>query len=265
MRSSSATSGCRIGRDLGEVGSGLRQGRNRRASLDPAVLGASPGRRRTPGLRHEEVAARASISLAWYTGLEQGRGGAASPDVLNRLARALILTEIEREHLFLLGLGRPPEVRYRGDDTVTPRLQRMLDALPYSPAIVKTATWDVLAWNVAASRTLTDYGSLPQGQRNVLRLLFCDPRVRDAQPDWDQAARAVVAAFRIDAARAGAEAEVMPLIDELCARSPEFAALWREKSVQSFEGIIKRLSHPTLGKLHSNIRPSPSTAGRIFR
>ena len=233
-----------MARDENRLGEYLR---HRRTKLDPAVLGLPAGRRRTPGLRREEVALRANISPAWYVWLEQGRGGAASPDVLNRLARALMLTEIEREHLFLLGLGRLPEVRYRGEGTVTPRLQRMLDALPYSPATVKTATWDVLAWNHAASVVLMDYGALLPGERNVLRLLFCDAEVRAAQPDWESQARAVMAAFRIDAARAGAEAEAMPLVNELCGRSPEFATMWREKNVQSFEGTVKRLHHPALG------------------
>ncbi|WP_407572815.1 helix-turn-helix transcriptional regulator [Deinococcus altitudinis] len=221
--------------------------RVRRTALDPAAFGFAPGRRRTPGLRREEVALRAEISPAWYTWLEQGRGGAPSADVLDRLARALMLTEIEREHLFLLGLGRLPEVRYRGGDTVTPRLQRLLDALPYSPAIVKTATWDVLAWNRAAALMLTDYGQRPVGERNVLRMLFYDPKFRAAQQHWESMASGVVAAFRIDAARAGAEADVKPLVEELCQRSPEFAELWREQRVQSFEGIVKRLHHPQLG------------------
>lgn len=230
--------------EVNRLGAYLRQ---RRSQLDPAAFGFAPGRRRTPGLRREEVAQRANISPAWYTWLEQGRGGAASPNVLERLAGALMLTEIEREHLYLLGLGRPPEVRYRISDAVTPRLQRMLDALPYSPAIVKTATWDVLAWNHAAELVLADYGKIPPDQRNILRLLFCDPSIRATQVDWEHAARSVVAAFRIDVARGGAEDQVMPLVDELCHRSPEFAALWRENSVQSFEGIVKRIRHPSLG------------------
>src|SRR5271155_1093373 len=118
--------------------------KDRRAKLDPAALGFPPGRRRTPGLRREEVAQRANISSIWYTWLEQGRGGAPSADVLERIARALMLTDIEREHLFLLGLGRPPEVRYRKDEGVTPRLQRVLDALQPSPALLRTAAWDVV-------------------------------------------------------------------------------------------------------------------------
>src|SRR6201991_1520896 len=101
--------------------------KDRRTRLDPAALGFAPGRRRTPGLRREEVAQRANISPTWYTWLEQGRGGAPSADVLNRISRALMLTEVEREHLFLLGPGRPPEAPYRRDEAATPRLQRVLD------------------------------------------------------------------------------------------------------------------------------------------
>src|SRR6202021_2220861 len=103
--------------------------KDRRTKLDPASFGLPLSRRRTPGLRREEVAQRANVSSTWYTWLEQGRGGAPSADVLDRIARALLLTEVEREHLFLLGLGRPPEVRFHKTEGVTPRLQRLLDAL----------------------------------------------------------------------------------------------------------------------------------------
>src|SRR6476619_1776322 len=113
--------------------------RDRRTKLDPASFGVSMTRRRTSGLRREEVAQRANVSATWYTWLEQGRGGAPSGDVLDRIARAMLLTDVEREHLFLLGLGRPPEVRYRAPEGITPRLQRLLDTLEYSPAFVRTA------------------------------------------------------------------------------------------------------------------------------
>jgi transcriptional regulator with XRE-family HTH domain len=206
-------------------------------------------RRRTPGLRREEVAQRANISPTWYTWLEQGRGGAPSADVLDRIARALMLTDVEREHLFLLGLGRPPEVRYQRNDGVTPRLQRVLDALEPSPALIRTATWDVVAWNRAATVMLTDYGSLPPEQRNVLRFIFLDPRVRAAQYDWESVARFVVGAFRVDAARAGAAAEVEPLVDELCRLSPEFKAMWRDNDVHSHGEGVKHIRHPVLGPI----------------
>jgi transcriptional regulator with XRE-family HTH domain len=222
--------------------------KDRRAKLDPAALGFSSGRRRTPGLRREEVAQRANISPTWYTWLEQGRGGAASADVLDRIARALMLTDVEREHLFLLGLGRPPEVRYQKNEGVTPRLQRVLDALEPSPALIRTATWDVVAWNRAATVILTDYGSLPPDQRNILRFIFLDPRVRAAQYDWESVARFVVGAFRVDAARAGAAAEVEPLVDELCRLSPEFKAMWRDNDVRTHGEGVKQIRHPVLGR-----------------
>ncbi|TAI62809.1 helix-turn-helix transcriptional regulator [Bradyrhizobium sp. Leo170] len=223
--------------------------KDRRTKLDPAAFGLSGTRRRTPGLRREEVAQRANISATWYTWLEQGRGGAPSADVLNRIARALMLTEVEREHLFLLGLGRPPEVRYQATEGVTPRLQRVLDALEVSPALVKTATWDVVAWNCAAAVVLTDYGSLPPEQRNILRMIFCDPRVRAAQFDWESVARFVVGAFRVDAARAGATEKVGALVEELCRLSPDFERLWRANDVHGYGEGVKRLRHPILGPI----------------
>jgi transcriptional regulator with XRE-family HTH domain len=223
--------------------------KDRRAKLDPAAFGFSLQRRRTPGLRREEVAQRANVSATWYTWLEQGRGGAPSADVLDRIARAMMLTDVEREHLFLLGLGRPPEVRYSAPDGITPRLQRVLDTLEYSPAFIRTATWDVIAWNRAAAAVLTDYGTLADGQRNVLRLMFRDSHVRAAQSNWQSVARYVVASFRADVARAGAARNVQSLVDELCATSSEFAAMWRDNDVQGHGDGVKLLHHPVAGPL----------------
>jgi transcriptional regulator with XRE-family HTH domain len=221
-----------------------------RMKLDPAAFGFPATRRRTPGLRREEVAQRANISPTWYTWLEQGRGGAPSPDVLDRIARALMLTDAEREHLFLLGLGRPPEVRYQKNAGVTPRLQRVLDALQYSPAIIRSATWDVVAWNRASTVMLTNYELLPPEQRNILRWIFLDPRARSAQYDWDSVARSVLGAFRLETARAGAAAEVEPLVDELSRSSPEFRAMWQDNDVRGPHGeSVKHIRHPVLGRL----------------
>ncbi|EHM02657.1 hypothetical protein HMPREF9946_00926 [Acetobacteraceae bacterium AT-5844] len=221
--------------------------RDRRVRLDPAAFGLSGTRRRTSGLRREEVAQRAHISPTWYTWLEQGRGGAPSANVLDRIARALMLTDAEREHLFLLGLGRPPGIRHRPEEGVTPRLQRVLDALDPSPALVKTAIWDVVAWNRAASVVLTDYGALPPEQRNVLRLIFCDPGVRAAQHDWEGVARFVVAAFRADAARAAVAERAEALVRELSQRSTEFAAMWRDNDVRNHGEGVKQIRHATAG------------------
>ncbi|MBB5986802.1 helix-turn-helix transcriptional regulator [Sphingobium lignivorans] len=221
--------------------------RDRRMRLDPATFGFQPGRRRTPGLRREEVAQRANISPTWYTWLEQGRGGAPSADVLDRIATGLMLTQPERDHLHILAFGHPPEARYRQHEGITPRLQRVLDAMPHSPAIIRTATWDVVAWNKAATLVLANYAELPREGRNILRLIFADERVRAAQDDWRNVARYVVGTFRADAARAGAGQEIRQLVDELSASSAEFRALWNDNEVMGHGEGTKRLHHPVLG------------------
>ncbi|MES2022613.1 MAG: helix-turn-helix transcriptional regulator [Pseudomonadota bacterium] len=225
--------------------------RDRRTRLDPVALGFGGGRRRTPGLRREEVASRANISATWYTWLEQGRGGAPSADVLDRIAKGLLLTEPEREHLYMLGLGRPPEARYHPVDGISPRLQRVLDGMVLSPAIIKTAMWDVVGWNRGAALVLTDYAKLPREQRNILRLMFNSHHVRDRNADWDGIARFVVGAFRADVARAGANdsAAVTQLVTELCRVSPEFEALWQDNDVAAHGEGVKRIHHPTAGPL----------------
>ncbi|MBJ9916740.1 helix-turn-helix transcriptional regulator [Burkholderia cenocepacia] len=223
--------------------------RDRREKLDPVALGLPATRRRTPGLRREEVAQRAHVSVAWYTWLEQGRGGAPSADVLDRLARALMLNEAEREHLFLIGLGHPPEVRYHAPAGVTPRLQHVLDSLDASPAIIRTATWDVAAWNDAAAATLTDYATLPPAARNILRLIFVDAGVRHAQSDWERVARFAVGGFRADVARSGATQAVQAFVDEMRATSAEFDAMWREHDIRTHEEATKEIRHPRAGRI----------------
>ncbi|MEG8029880.1 helix-turn-helix transcriptional regulator [Sphingomonas aerolata] len=225
--------------------------RDRRTRLDPATFGLSGSRRRTPGLRREEVASRANISPTWYTWLEQGRGGAPSADVLDRIAKGLMLTEPERDHIYMLGLGRLPEARYQPVDGITPRLQRVLDGMVLSPAIIKTAMWDVVGWNRAAAVLLTDYSKLPREGRNILRLMFGSDHVRARNADFDSIARFVVGAFRADVARAGAStsAEVIKLVMELSRLSPEFEALWQDNDVVAQGEGIKRIHHPDAGLL----------------
>lgn len=221
--------------------------KDRRSRLNPDALGLSPARRRTAGLRREEVAQRANISTVWYTWLEQGRGGAPSASVLDRITQALLLTEAEREHVFLLGLGRMPDVRFRAAEGVTPRLQRVLDLMEASPAFIRTVSWDVVAWNKAAAVVLTDYATLDPGERNILRLIFGDRHARAAQPDWESVARHVVAVFRAETARAGAATEVAPLVAELSQLSPEFAAMWKDNNVRGHGEGTKQLRHASLG------------------
>lgn len=141
--------------------------------------------------------------------------------------------------------------RSKAEDGVTPRLQRVLDARQLSPALVRTLTWEVVAWNHAAAAVLTDYATLPPQERNILRLIFSNARVRAAQPEWESVARFVVAAFRVDAARAGPgeKENIRRFVEELSRSSPEFAALWRDNDVGYYGAGSKQLRHPVAGPL----------------
>lgn len=216
--------------------------RDRRTKLDPAAFGFSTDRRRTAGLRREEVAQLANISPAWYTWLEQGRGGAPSADVLDRIADALALSEVEREHLHLLAFGHPPGVRRAGTGPggVTPQLQRVLDAMS-APAMIATSTWDILAWNAAATAIFGDYDAVPDAERNTLRMIFA-PGARARMTDWEQHARAVVAAFRAETARAGTLDRAAALVEDLSRTSPDFVALWSARDVAALGPGTKRLT-----------------------
>lgn len=221
--------------------------RDRRSRLQPPSGGA--GRRRTPGLRREEVATRAGVSITWYTWLEQGRGGPPSDEVLERLSRALELDAAAREALFLLAQQRPPPLVAAPPSPVAPALQHVLDALTTSPALVKTPTWDVVAWNAAATIVLADYAALPPRDRNVLRRLFSDPALQAHLPDWEENARFALGVFRIEVARAGGSPEALALADELHASSADFRRLWAENEVRNHGVGVKRIDHPVIGPL----------------
>jgi transcriptional regulator with XRE-family HTH domain len=222
--------------------------RDRRARLQPEP--GSAGRRRTPGLRREEVAARAGVSVTWYTWLEQGRGGAPSEAVLERLARALELDAPGREMLFLLARQRPPPVQAASTPEVSDSIQRVLDAMPTSPAMVKTPTWDIVAWNAAAQMLLGGGVSGPPLERNSLRRLFGDPAARAHLPDWERHARSMLAVFRMDVARVGGSAEADALVTELQAKSADFRRLWAENEVGGHGVGLKRFDNPLVGSFN---------------
>lgn len=215
--------------------------RDRRARLAPEAT----GRRRTPGLRREEVALRAGVSVTWYACLEQGRGGPPSEDMLERLARALELDRAAREMLFLLAQQRPPPVIPTDAPRVSPTLQRVLDAIA-EPAMVKTATWDIVAWNKPLL-ALNDYASMPPEKRNFLRLCFSSG-ARAHFPDWEEIARSTLAIYRIDVARIGGSPAATALEAELSV-DPDFRRLWAENGVRSSGFGTKRVMHPTRGPI----------------
>ncbi|MQT12939.1 helix-turn-helix domain-containing protein [Rhizobiales bacterium Sp-1] len=214
--------------------------RDRRARLVPDA--GLAGRRRTPGLRREEVAARAGVSVTWYTWLEQGRGGPPSDEVLERLARALELDAAGREALFLLARQRPPPIEPAPSSPVTPAVQRVLDGLATSPAFVKTAAWDVVAWNAAACVVFGDYDAIPPAERNGLRRLFGDPAHRARLPDWEEIARFAAGVLRLDVTRGFPDA--IALAAELLETSAEFRRVWAAGEVRTQGSGLKRMLLP---------------------
>lgn len=223
--------------------------RDRRTKSAPDGSETRGTRRRTPGWRREEVAQRSGISTAWYVSLEQGRGGAPSAKVLDCISRALHLNKIEREHLFLIGLGRSPDTRSGSRPKIVPRLQAILDRLNPCPALIKSAGWDVLAWNEAWLSFVPEFPTYSYNQRNMLRFCFLNPHARLLFHDWESFASYAVAVFRSESARAGALASENTLIKELLQRSSEFQAIWSANHLGATSGALKKLRHPTLGTL----------------
>ncbi|WP_250002147.1 helix-turn-helix transcriptional regulator [Actinoplanes sp. M2I2] len=224
--------------------------RSRRERLDTAGLDL-PGsaRRRTPGLRREEVAQRAGLSVEWYTRLEQGRGGAPSAQVIDSVADALLLSPAEREHVFLLAHGRRPAAPATAEPGLDPRFSRVLSGFPYGPAYIKTPAWDIIAWNRAAQLVLSDYATLPPGERNVLRLLFFDTAARTLLTRWEDEAGLAVSTFRRELTRWGATEQATRLVEELRNRSADFARMWEAHDVGTLGEGVKHLAHPVAGHL----------------
>ncbi len=224
--------------------------RARRASLRPEDVGLpTGGRRRTPGLRREEVAQLAGIGATWYTWLEQGREVRASFDVLESLARALRLNPTERGHLILLGRGeqgpacRPPAER------ASPALKRLVENLGPSPAFVLGRRWDYLAWNAACRVVFGWEPGRDPSSRNHIWQTFMDPARRELMPDWERGARRLVAKFRADSARHIDDPAFERLISSLRAGSPEFRKWWERHEVAGGGEGRKELVHPLVGKL----------------
>ncbi|MEU8934392.1 helix-turn-helix transcriptional regulator [Streptomyces sp. NPDC048409] len=225
--------------------------RHARARLDPADVGLAAGaRRRTPGLRREEVASLAGMSADYYTRLEQSRGPRPSRQMLTAMARALRLTEDERDHLFHLAGEEPPR-REATSTHVRPGLLLVLDRLHDTPALVTTDYGEVLAQN-ALSRALSgDVLARPPRERNLLRRYFLDPSARDLFPPEDRPAhtRDHVANLRAVAAARPADPVLAALIAELLAGSEEFARLWADHEVAVRRATVKRFLHPAVGLL----------------
>ncbi|MBV8067253.1 MAG: helix-turn-helix domain-containing protein [Candidatus Eremiobacteraeota bacterium] len=222
--------------------------RTRRAKVAPSDVGLADGaRRRTPGLRREEVALLANIGTTWYTRLEQGLPINVSADVLAAISRALRLTSEERRHLYLLA-GLPLTIAAQEDERVSELVLRVLDALEPSPAYVRGRRWDVLAYNRSAD-ALADFSSQTGSGRNIVWRLFRDEKSQCRYGDLPCIMRRCVANFRTVAAKYPNDPSFIELIEELRATSPEFRQLWAEHDVLGSTEGLKHFMHPELGEL----------------
>jgi transcriptional regulator with XRE-family HTH domain len=241
----------------GENGNGERRRaeladflRRRRAGITPEDVGLpGGGRRRTPGLRREEVAQLAGVGATWYTWLEQGRDVRASLDVFEAISRALRLTPAERMHLILLGRGEEAPPCSAPAERVTPAVRRLIQNLGANPAYLLGRRWDYLAWNEAASAVFGDFGEIPREARNHAWQVFTNPARRELMTDWEQSSRLLVAKFRADSARHLGDPAFEQLIASLRNTSPEFCKAWKRHEVARSGGGCKTLMHPTAGKL----------------
>jgi transcriptional regulator with XRE-family HTH domain len=241
--------------------------RKRRANLKPDEVGLpNGGRRRTPGLRREEVAHLAGVGTTWYTWLEQGRDVRASLDVLEALSRALRLTPAERTHLVLLGRGEEPPP-CKSDERVSPTVRRLIENLGANPAFVIGRRWDYLAWNEAAIAIFGDLGAVPKPARNHVWMHFMDAARREMFPDWERSTRLIAAKFRADSARHIGDPEFERLIASLRKSSPEFCRAWKKHEVaRSGEGR-KTIVHPVVGTLvfeHAVFHPQEAPEQRLI-
>jgi transcriptional regulator with XRE-family HTH domain len=224
--------------------------RSRRSRLTPADVGlpegSASGRRRTPGLRREEVAQLSGVGVTWYTWLEQGRDISASPQVIDALARALLLSRDQHAHLRELAGLPAPEPQPLPDDTL-PRLQRLADAAAPSPASVYDEHFDFLVWNQPYVRVRHDPATLPAGRRNMIWMMFTDPENRARMVRWEPAARAVLSQFRAAAARHPGDTRFAELVAELTQVSPEFRDWWAEYPIRDFRPATIGIRHPVAG------------------
>ena len=222
--------------------------RARREAIRPEQVGLPPGRgRRTPGLRREEVALLAGVSVTWYTWLEQGRRINASHDVLLAIGRALRLDDAGQEHL--IALTEPGTAEVDAPTEAPNALIRLLDALMPAPAYVLGPHWEFVAWNTAQARLYPRIAELDPPRRNLLWVLFADESTRELIVDWDIHARQALAEFRSATSTVRHDEAMNELVELLSAESDEFAAWWPEHDVSGFETRLRRFSHPAAGEL----------------
>jgi transcriptional regulator with XRE-family HTH domain len=223
--------------------------RSRRERTDPVSVGLQPGpRRRTPGLRREELAQLSGVSLTWYTWLEQARDIGVSRQVFEGLARVLRMTPAERAHLFALAaLALPAE--NPNPQPVNGTLRRLVDALDPNPSYVINTWWDLLAYNRTYAAMLDGLDERPPADRNIIWLTFTEPRMQKLLVDWLDQARQLVGQLRAHLALYPLDPRGPELLETLRRASPKFSELWDEHMVRGFQASRKRFRFPEGGEL----------------
>jgi transcriptional regulator with XRE-family HTH domain len=222
--------------------------RSCRARIKPSDLGLpEPQRRRTEGLRREDVAALSGVSVAWYTWLEQGRQMRVSDEVLERICHTFRLSEDERVYLFSLVQQRPPRLQHDAGQVAPPEVVRMIEAAAF-PAVILNLRWDPLAWNALNSILLRDYSVLPPGQRNLLEILFTTPKSVNSV-EYEKMAARVLAKLRVDYSKSGKDPLFESLIRRMESLSPLFRRMWREPDINVRSYGEYRIRHAEFGEL----------------
>lgn len=225
--------------------------RTRRAQLSPTDVGIrSVGRRRTPGLRREEVSHLSGVSVTWYTWLEQGRDINVSKDVLAAIARTLRLDRAETAHLAVLaGQGSHAADMQNRVERPPESLRTLLQAITPNPAYTISSLWDIVAWNAAYEALFADISSVSDADRNLLWMVFTVPSVRELLADWEVEAQRLMAQFRAESGPLLAEHSFRALVDRLQDESPEFRTWWSRHDVATFSSRRREFNHPVVGRL----------------
>ncbi|WP_149427214.1 helix-turn-helix transcriptional regulator [Exiguobacterium acetylicum] len=226
--------------------------KTKRAQLKPESVGLPPGsRRRTPGLRREEVAQLAGVSTTWYTWLEQGRDIKVSRSVLDCIAQALCLKRDEHEYLYDLALGTQivSTKSQASPTTISPSLEKILSALTTCPTIVTDRYCHIVGWNPAAAHVFVDFATIPESQRNLIRLLFSQKEFKVLAGNWEHFAKGFLSIFRAYYGQYSGDEWYTSFIQEMSDTYPEFKSLWMESQVSKAPEILIEFRHGKVGKM----------------
>ncbi|WP_239308981.1 MULTISPECIES: helix-turn-helix transcriptional regulator [unclassified Frankia] len=223
----------------------------KRAAISPKDVGLASAMRfrRVPGLRREEVAQLAGVSVDYYTRLEQGRMIHASDSVLSNIARALMLSPTEREYLY--SIARTPSAHKPAsrEKAVSPETQLLLDSINHIPAFILGRRTDVLAWNALGTALFTDFSTIKPEHRNLARMMFLEPRMRQLYTNWEDMASGFVARLRMDVTLYPDDPRLDALVEELTRLDADFRRWWNQHDVRTTTSGHKRMNHPIVGEL----------------